>query len=85
MEQCVIYCFCIFYFWFFGDNWFLLALAGFLMSLVTTLMTLFVPESPRLLMAHGKLEETKSAIDTLAWWNGKTIEWSKIELERHVG
>ena len=43
------------------------------------------PESPRLLLAQGKADEFKKALDMLARWNGKTkIDWDLVKVEAHI-
>lgn len=71
----MLYCICILYYWLIGNNWFPLTATGCIISAVTALMTLPLPESPRLLLAQGRLEEAKACFDLIARWNGKKIDW----------
>ena len=43
-------------------------------------MAFFIPESPRLLVAKGRVEDAKKAINTMAWFNRKTVVWTEEEL-----
>ena len=54
---------------------------GATLSLITVLMTVFIPESPRLLLAQGKFEEAKACFDLLARWNGRSMDWKSIEVD----
>ena len=44
------------------------------------ILTFFIPESPRLLVAKGRTAEVQKAFNTMAWFNRKKIEWSEEEL-----
>ena len=57
---------------------------GYIISIVTTMMILPFPESPRLLLSQGREEELKAAIDFFASSNKVTIDWDKINLESQV-
>ena len=54
------------YYWQIGNSWFSMAFSGFLYCVISFIITIFVPESPRLLLASGKGEEFKAAMNTLA-------------------
>ena len=54
------------------------------MCLVSAFMILPIPESPRLLLALGKADQLKSAINVLARWNRKVIDWDLVNLEDRV-
>lgn len=81
VENSTVYILGTIYFWQVSRNWFYFVLFGYIVSVTTCLMSFFVPESPRFLLAHGKLEETKKAINLIAKFNFKPpIDWSKIDL-----
>ena len=81
MEQAIVFCFCIAFYWAIGSNASTMVLIGYVMCLVSTILTLPFPESPRFLLSVGKTEEFKKAIDMMARWNGKKVDWSGIDLQ----
>lgn len=87
IEQASIFTLVTLYFWLFGNEWVKVGYVGMGFCVLSMAATYFVPESPRLLLAQGKLDEFKRAIETLARWNRKKVEWSGsgvIELEEWV-
>ena len=54
---------------------------GYVMCMVSTSLALPFPESPRWLLSVGKTEEFKKAIDMMARWNGKKVDWSELDLQ----
>ena len=50
---------------------------GYALCVATTIIAVPFPESPRLLLAHGKIDKLRKAIDILAWTNKVTIDWSR--------
>ena len=76
MEQAIVFCFVIVFYWFIGRDSNYMVMAGYVTCLISTILSLPLPESPRFLLSIGKTEEFKKAIDMMARWNGKTIDWS---------
>jgi p-aminobenzoyl-glutamate transporter AbgT len=74
----------VIYFWQIGNSWFNMALSGFIYCVISFIITLFVPESPRLLLANGKCDEFKAAMNTLARWNKKEINWNSVQLDERI-
>lgn len=54
---------------------------GCFLCIVTTIAAVFIPESPRLLVAQGKVEEVQKSINFMARVNRKTVEWTAEELQ----
>ena len=80
-EGSLIYMACTIYFWKVSRDWFNFQLVGYILCLLTTALSFFMPESPRFLLAHGRIEEFKKAIDLVAKINFRTkFDWSKIDL-----
>ena len=84
IEQTAVLCINVLYFWLIGNSWFTMAFCGYILCVVSMLCTLPFPDSPRLLLAHGKEKEFKEAFDMLARWNGKTLDWSQIKLADRI-
>ena len=81
VENSVVYILGTIYFWQISTNWFYFDLLGYIVSVVTCILAFFIPESPRFLLAHGKVEETKKAINLIARLNFKPpIDWSKVDM-----
>ena len=81
VENSVVYILGTIYFWQISTNWFYFVLLGYIVSVVTCILAFFIPESPRFLLAHGKVEETKKAINLTARLNFKPpIDWSKVDM-----
>ena len=55
-------------------------ITGYIITLITTMLVMPLPESPRFLLSLGKAEEFKQALDKMARWNGRTIDWSTIDV-----
>ena len=72
-------CYTIF-FWFLSNQTVYVSGLGCLVCILTTVMTCFIPESPRLLLAKGKAKELQKAIETMAWFNRRKIQWTDQEL-----
>jgi len=80
-EVSLIYMAGTFYFWQIGRASFNFLLVGYVICIVTGIMGLIIPESPRFLLAHGKFEEAKKALDFIAKLNFRpAFDWSKIDL-----
>lgn len=79
MEQASIFTLIVLYFWLIGNSWLTVGTIGLVYCLVSMLATFVVPESPRLLLAQGKVDRFKQAIDKLAWWNRTTVDWTSDE------
>ena len=79
-----MFCANVLYFWVIGNSWFTMAFSGYVLCVATMICSMPVPESPRLLLAHGKEKEFKAAIDMLARWNKKSIDWSQIQLSDRI-
>ena len=70
IEQTAVLAICVIYFWVIGNEWYSMALSGYIICVLTTVISLIFPESPRMLLVQGKADEFKKAIDMLARWNG---------------
>ena len=57
-----------------------MVITGYIITLITTTLVMPLPESPRFLLSLGKAEEFKQALDVMAKWNGRTIDWSTIDV-----
>ena len=55
-------------------------ITGYIITLITTMLVMPLPESPRFLLSLGKADEFKKALDKMARWNGRTIDWSTIDV-----
>ena len=84
IEQASVFMMCICYYWFIGNQAIHLVIAGYALCLVTTVMAIPLPESPRLLLAYGRVGEMRKAVEWLAWVNRVEIDWGK-GFEARVG
>ena len=57
---------------------------GYIISIVSTIMIMPFPESPRLLLSQGREQELKAAIDFFASHNKKIVDWETINLKTQV-
>jgi len=72
---------CTLYFWKLGKDWFNFVAVGYVICIVTLILSFFVPESPRALFTLGKIEEGKKALDFIAKVNRQpAFDWDKIDL-----
>ena len=67
-----------------GNSWATIAFIGLILCVATTICSIPIPDSPRLLLAQGKEIEFKKAIDRLASWNKTKVDWSQIALEERI-
>ena len=80
-ETSLIYIMCTIYFWKLGKDWFNFLFLGYLICILTLILSCFVPESPRALFYLGKIEEGKKALDFIAKVNRKpAFDWDKIDV-----
>ena len=76
VECALIYVACTLYFWIISKDWFSFVLIGYILCILTTLVTFLVPESPRLLFSLGHIEQGKATLDRIAWYNCmKPLDW----------
>lgn len=68
------------YFWFWGNDTMKVSLFAYALCLISLILTFMIPESPRFLAAKGRVQEFKSAIDRMAWFNRCVIDWNDEEL-----
>ena len=71
----------IIFFWFFSNEIAYVSYFGFALSIFTTILAYFIPESPRLLCAKGQVCQLKKCINTMAWFNRKVVTWTDQELK----
>ena len=78
--------YCALYFWFIGKNSTHLFLIGFAIQLFCTVSVQFLPESPRLLVELGRLDEAGVAFQKIAKMNGQDFDWNtrKTEFKRPI-
>ena len=50
---------------------------GMAWNFISLFLMIWVPESPRYLVATGRLEEAHKAFETIAWWNNKKLIWEE--------
>ena len=81
MQEALIYVFATIYFWKISRHWFWYCLVGYVWQVISVVLLLFMPESPRWLVSVGRLSEAKAAFETIAKWNRTTLVW---EEEKYV-
>ena len=80
LEQALTFCLCIVFYWFVSNKSVYMLTVGYIICLVSTIISLPIPESPRLLLSKGDTEGFKKAMDMMARCNRRTIEWEKFDL-----
>ena len=55
---------------------------GFALQICNLISLQFLPESPRLLVELGRLDEAKAAFQKIAKWNGKELHWCEAYFKR---
>ena len=65
------------YFWKISKQWFWYCLIGYIWNVISVVLLVWMPESPRYLVSVGKLNEAKKAFATIAWWNKRELEWDE--------
>lgn len=68
------------YFWFWGNDTMNVSIMAYTLGFISVFLTFFVPESPRLLAAKGRVDEFQNALDRMAWFNRTKIVWREEEL-----
>ena len=74
-----IYVVAILYFWTISIDWFWYCLIGFVWQLVSLVLLLWVPESPRYLIKAGKFEKAKKAFKQIAKINNVRFDPTEVE------
>ena len=67
----MIYIVATIYFWKINKHWFWFVLVGYIWNLISLIGLAWMPESPRFLVAAGKLQAARKAFQTIAKWNGR--------------
>lgn len=68
------------FFWMLSNETIYVSAFGCTVCILTTILACFIPESPRILCAKGRVAELQKSINTMAWFNRKTVEWTEQEL-----
>lgn len=80
-DQSFIYLACTFFFWKLSKRSVIYLSFAYGVSLTTTGLCFFLPESPRFLFAVGRIKEAKAAIDRIALFNkSPKIDWEAEDL-----
>ena len=69
------------FFWHFSSETMYVSAFGCAVCILTTILACFIPESPRLLCAKGRVSELQKSINTMAWFNRKVVTWTDQELK----
>ena len=72
------------YFWFVSKHWTYFVLIGFVLQVFNVITIQFLPESPRLLVELGRLEEAKVSFEKIAKWNGQELHWNEEDFRRRA-
>jgi MFS family permease len=70
------------YFWVISKDWFWFVMIGFALQVFNFIAIQFLPESPRLLVELGRLDEARVAFEKIAKWNGKELHWDEEYLKK---
>ena len=73
-DTCLTYLIATIYFRFISNDWFYLALFGYVLQIVSVCVVWFLPESPKLLVELNRLDEAEAAMIRIAWFGGKTFD-----------
>ena len=71
------------YFWKISVHWYPFVLIGFIWQVISLLLTLLTPESPRWLVNRKRVDEAKSTFQRIAKWNGKEFYWDVALFRKH--
>ena len=72
------------YFWFVNKHWIYFVLIGFVLQIFSVITIQFLPESPRLMVELGRLDEAKASFEKIAKWNGQELHWKEENFRRPV-
>jgi len=70
------------YFWFVSKQWIYFTLFGFGLQIFSVITIQFLPESPRLMVELGRLDEAKASFEKIAKWNGQELHWNEEDFRR---
>ena len=70
------------YFWFVSKQWIYFTLFGFFLQIFNVITIQFLPESPRLMVELGRLDEAKASFEQIATWNGQELHWNEEDFRR---
>ena len=77
MTEGLICAFAPLYFWKISKNWAPIFYCGYSVCILSIICSAILPESPRLLVELGKLDEAKRSFNRMAKLNGKKLEWNQ--------
>ena len=77
IQEVSIYMLAVIYYWQFNASWFWFVLIGVVFQVISIIMLLFMPESPRYLVTAGRYEEARKAFETIAKYNRKPLKWDE--------
>ena len=69
------------FFWHFSSETIYVSAFGCTVCILTTIAACFIPESPRLLCAKGRVHELQHSINRMAWFNRKVVTWTEQEIK----
>ena len=77
MQEALIYVCATIYFWQISKHWFWLVLIGYIWNVLSIVLLVWLPESPRYLVSRGRLDEARDAFAKIAWWNKCELKWDE--------
>ena len=82
MFEGLVCAFAPFYFWKISKNWVTLLYCGYSICIMSIVCTMILPESPKLLIELGRLDEAKKSLERIAKLNGKALQWDASEFQK---
>ena len=79
MTEGLICTFAPLYFWKISKNWVTLFYCGYFICIMSIVCVMILPESPRLLVELGRLDEAMKSFERIAKLNGKSLQWNPSE------
>jgi len=73
------------YFVFISKNAYYFMLIGFIMQVMSTVLTYFMPESPVQMFMQGRIEEGRQAVEQIAKMNGKQLDFNYSDFREYEG
>ena len=77
VQEVMIYFMGTLYFWKICQCWFYFPLVGYAWQVISVIIMIWLPESPRYLVCVGKLDEAKKVFQIIAWFNNKELVWDE--------
>ena len=77
VQEAMIYVLATLYFWKISQHWFPFTFIGYCWNVISIVLQIWVPESPRWLISAGRIDEARKAFEVIAMFNKQELDWDE--------